>query len=323
MLDSVRTESRDRLLVAAVWLIGLGSVFLVKDVARWEWAEAWPLFVILVGVGSLASTLFGDRRWSSWGIWAIWWPAAVIGVGALLLASTTGTIPLTLPELITWWPVLVIGVGAWFLIGALLIRPTQRAETLTVPLAGASEGDVRISFGGGELVVGPAAPGALVSGRFDGGVIHRTSGPGRVELKPYIGGWPIWWDRPLRWQLGLTDAIPVDLRLDSGANRSTVDLVSLRIRHLELHTGASETRVRLPASGVTSVHVEAGVASVTLEVPRGVAARIRSRVALGSTSVDETRFPRTFDSWQSPDYATASNRVDIHFEGGLGSLKVV
>ncbi len=66
-----------------------------------------------------------------------------------------------------------------------------------------------------------------------------------------------------------------------------------------------------------------GVASVTLEVPTGVAARIRSKMALGSSQVDETRFPRTFDGYISPDFEGAANRVDITIEGGVGSVRVV
>ena len=60
-----------------------------------------------------------------------------------------------------------------------------------------------------------------------------------------------------------------------------------------------------------------------IEVPTGVGARIRSQVALGSTDVDQARFPRTIDGYASPDYATATNRADIDVRGGLGSVQVV
>ncbi|MGZ9160341.1 MAG: hypothetical protein ACXW4T_04165, partial [Candidatus Limnocylindrales bacterium] len=85
-----------------------------------------------------------------------------------------------------------------------------------------------------------------------------------------------------------------------------------------------ETRVLLPrAAGVTTVKAEAGAASLTLEVPSGVAARIRSRMALGSSSIDETRFPRVGDIYQSVDYGTAENRVDLDLQGGVGSVRVI
>jgi hypothetical protein len=37
---AARPYRRDRMLILAVWLIGLGSVFLVKDLATWSWGEA-------------------------------------------------------------------------------------------------------------------------------------------------------------------------------------------------------------------------------------------------------------------------------------------
>ena len=86
-----------------------------------------------------------------------------------------------------------------------------------------------------------------------------------------------------------------------------------------MQTGASETRVRLPrAAGATNVKAEAGAASLTFEVPAGVAARIRNRMAIGSTHIDEVRFPRVGDIYQSLDYATAENRIDMDIQGGVG-----
>jgi hypothetical protein len=45
-------------------------------------------------------------------------------------------------------------------------------------------------------------------------------------------------------------------------------------------------------------------------------------MALGSTQVDEARFPRAGDAWESPDYATAANRVEIEIQGGVGAVRV-
>ena len=47
------TASRRGAITGATWLIGLGIVFLVREAMGWTWGEAWPLFVILVGVATL------------------------------------------------------------------------------------------------------------------------------------------------------------------------------------------------------------------------------------------------------------------------------
>jgi hypothetical protein len=199
---------------------------------------------------------------------------------------------------------------------------TTVSELLAVPLEDLREAQIRIAFGGGELALGAAAPGMLVSGTGEGGIVHRFTGPGTLQLEPAQPlRWLATW-RPLRWAIGVTAEIPVRLTLETGGNRSTIDLAALRVPRLELHTGASETIVRLPAGGRGDVRVECGFASVTLQVQPDVAARIRSTMAFGSTSVDESRFPRAADGWASPDFDTAANRVDLVIEGGFGSVQV-
>jgi hypothetical protein len=310
-------------IVAATWLIGLGLIFLIRDASGWTWAQAWPMFVILVGIGMLASSLaYARRQWA--GSWWLLWPIAWIGIGFVLLMSTTGRLGVDPDDLVSqWWPVVPIGIGVWFLVAS--IWPGRRApvEQLDLALEGATEARVRVRFGAGELEVGKAAPGRLVSGTFSGGVAATQHGHGAVDLQPDMaGGWP-GWDRPFAWRLGLTGEVPLDLRVESGAARATLDLGDLLVRRLEVKTGASETRVRLPrAAGMTMVRAETGAAALSIEVPEGVAARIRSQMALGSTHVDEARFPRTGDGYASPDWGTAANRVELDIQGGIGSIRI-
>lgn len=317
------TGTRRGSFVAATWLIGLGVVFLVRQAVDLPWSQAWPMFIILVGVASFVSTAL-DWRPALSGIWDFTWPVAWIVVGSLLLASTTGNLGTGPAEFIeTWWPWAVVGLGVWFVIGALVPGPRPE-ESLTLPLGGVQAAAVRVSFGAGTLTTRPAAPGSLVDGEFRGGVVHRTDGAGRVELSQDTSYGLPWLDRESAWTLGLTAEVPLDLRLDIGAARTALDLADLKIRRLELHTGASETRVRLPrAAGATYVKAESGAAALTLEVPPGVAARIRSKMALGTSQIDQSRFPRIGDVYQSADYGTAENKVDIDAQGGVGSLRIV
>jgi hypothetical protein len=265
------------------------------------------------------------RRHLGAGAWSLLWPVAWIAVGGVLLASTTGRLDEGPMELLTqWWPVILIGIGVWFLIASVWPGRARPVETFSLPLAGAPAADVRVSFGAGELSVGRAAPGLLIGGTFQGGVLYRSPAPGLVEVKPDTGssGWPIS-GQAYRWSVGLTGEVPLDLRLDTGASRATVDLAELLLRRLELRSGASETRIRLPqAAGFSQVRTETGVATLTIDVPPGVAARIRSRMTIGRTTVDEGRFPRTLDGWESPDYATAQHKVEIDVGGGVGSVTI-
>lgn len=311
-------------LTAATWLIGLGVVFLVRQALDLPWGQAWPLFLILVGVASFVSTAIDPRGRGGPGPWAFTWSIVWVVVGVTLFLSTTGRLGAGPGELIAeLWPWLLVGLGIWFLVGAVIPGGRGSVERLSLGLDGAPSASIRIRFGAGILTTRGAAAGSLVDGDFQGGVVHRAVGPGSVELEqettyglPFI-------DRESRWTVGLTTEVPLDLRLETGASRTVLDLRASQLRSLDLRTGASETRVILPeAAGATSVRAEAGAASLVFEVPDGVAARIRTRMALGSTRIDETRFPRVGDGFQSMDYGSALNRIDLDIQGGVGSLQV-
>jgi hypothetical protein len=167
----------------------------------------------------------------------------------------------------------------------------------------------------------------LVDGTFAGGVrVERAGGAGRARLAPPTP--PAGWEfnrAPYTWTMGVSGEVPLRLRVEMGAADAELDLSGLRLAELRLRTGASETRVTLPAAaGVTLVDAEGGAAAIRFRVPDGVAARIRSSIALGSSDVDPVRFPRTAagDAWESPDFATAANRVEIAVRGGIGSVSV-
>ena len=51
--------------------------------------------------------------------------------------------------------------------------------------------------------------------------------------------------------------------------------------------------------------------------------RIDGNVVLGSIQVDEARFPRFGGDYQSADYGSAANRVDLAINGGVGSVRVI
>jgi len=311
-------------IVGATWLIGLGVVFLLQMSMNWSWGQAWPLFVILAGVGALASLMVDASRRRRW-FTPLAWPLFLIVVGVLLLLSTTGQLGVEPADLVSkWWPVALIVFGIWFLIGAALPGARTGADHVELPLGGTGSAEVIVKFGGGELRIDRARTGALVDADFAGiAGRHDLQGTGRVVLEPDEPySWP-WWDRTPHWRIGVTGEVPLDLRIDSGAARGRYDLGDTLLRSLTIKTGASDTRVTLPrAAGETRVRAESGAASLTFEVPQGVAARVRGSMALGSTRVDQSRFPRSGAGWESPDYDQAQNRVEIEVSGGVGSVEV-
>jgi hypothetical protein len=254
----------------------------------------------------------------------IFFPLVLVVLGFLLLFSNLGYIQFDFWQFIaTWWPLLLIIGGLDILIGSLRAR-NVKPRILALDLGSAAQADVSMNFGAGELTIGKAALGKIVDGTFEGEVRYDAKPDGRVWLKLEPLNWWGWNPRGYRWNVGLTDAVPLKLTLDGGAANTNADLTDLKVTDLRVKTGASSTVIRLPrAAGMTTVRINAGAASVKLIVPEGVAARVHSSMAIGSNNIDRQRFPLSGSAYVSPDYATAPNKIDIQFEGGVGSLAVV
>jgi len=284
-----------------VWLIAIGLVFLVRDWAGWSWGQAWPLFVIAAAGASFVTSLL-HRSSLDAGSWSLMWPIAWLVIGVVLLAATTGNLGADLGDLISrWWPVGLILVGAWFLVAAVWPGRRRPVESLTLPLGPSPGASIKLSFGGGVLEVGRATPGSLVSGTFQGGVRYRTHGPDTAELEPDTGrGWPRA-GAAFRWAVGLTGEKPLDLRLDTGASRATVDLADLLVHRLEVHSGAADTSIRLPraqADVVRTRHL------CRIPAHRGSTrcrrSQIRSTMALGRVTSMSGASPRAVGGWGPP-----------------------
>jgi hypothetical protein len=315
------------MVTGGVWLIGLGLVFLVRELMNLGWGEAWPLFIVVAGFGTAVGSLLAisGRRISPWTIgWALLVPVVLVLIGGLLFADLANLVAIDAFGLLArGWPLILILIGVVVLIGALLPRQRGVEERLDVTAAGLERGEVVLKFGAGVLDVTAGASGTLVRAELEGGAIRRDLGPGRIELESDMSQvFPLFGDRA-HWRIWLAPDLPLSVRLEGGASRSTLDLAGTRVTSLVVKTGASSTSVILPRDvEVCDVRIEAGAAQVNVEVPDGVAARIRAQIGLGSTSVDEVRFPRAGGGWASPDYDGAARRAEIHVSGGVGSVRI-
>jgi hypothetical protein len=260
----------------------------------------------------------------------MFWPVALIGLGVLLLLDNLGVLPGSVWGYV--WPALLILVGLSLIVGR-LGRPEVIEDS--VGLDGAGSADLTIEHGAGTLeVFSGAQPDNLVEGTFGGGVHKRIDRHGdqtRVVLG--MGTDPGWfqfmwpWNwmgaRGQEWNLRLNPNPRLALHLKTGASESRVDLTDLRVSELSLDTGASKTVLTLPAhAGWTRARIASGAASVEVAVPAGVAARVHGLIAVGSLDVDQRRFPRHNGGYESPDYESATHRVELSVEGGVGSVVV-
>ncbi len=179
----------------------------------------------------------------------IFFPLVLVVLGFLLLFSNLGYIQFDFWQFITtWWPLLLIIGGLDILIGSLRAR-NVKARTLALDLGTAAQADVSINFGAGDLTIGKAAPGKIVDGTFEGEVRYDAKPDGRVWLKLEPLNWWGWNPRGYRWNVGLTDAVPLKLTLDGGAANTNADLTDLKVTDLRVKTGREQHGDQVAARG--------------------------------------------------------------------------
>jgi hypothetical protein len=301
-------------------------------------AVVFPLLLIFVGGVFLLQNLgyLPPNYWLN--LWRLW-PLVLVLIGVeLLFGSRVPT-------------VLLAGIAAVILIGGALVGGVPGATTppaastinptLTQTLDGAARAVVNVRFDAGELQIGSLGvdqenllasasymgPADLVpqprytlsgdTGRLE----YAASQRGGAGSTPFIGGT----GAAPRLALSLNPRVPISsLSIKTGATDSRLDLSGLQIDDLDLAVGAASTWLRFPAeAGTTSAQISGGASSITLEIPPGVAARIRTRGGLSTVNVNQARFPSVGDQlYRSPDYDTAPNRIDVSIDTGITSIQV-
>ena len=257
----------------------------------------------------------------------LFWGFILILLGGLFLLQARGLIS----DVMGWfWPLALILLGCWVLWGRFLPRSSSSGENFSIELQGAARVDLHVDHGAGSfLLMGGAPAGIALAGssglslelkqRLEGDhlEIDLEAGPTFLPFLGPDGG---------AWQFNLSNGVPVAIKIDSGASSLDLDMTDVKLSFLGINTGASSIKVKLPAqAGHTLVDIDAGAASVDLSVPEGVAARIRVDQGASSMKIDEKRFPR-FNSmsgmFQSEDFETAANKVEISLDGGASSMVV-
>lgn len=294
-------------------LVGIGAVFLLQAIDFWpEGASAWPGVLVVIGAAFLVDRAYQGRR-DSWVF-----PLILIGLGLFLLLRDADIIK---SEYV--WPAILIAAGVIVISGAFR-RGTVETDRIDIPLDGARRASVRIDHGGGELRVGSlTASSASVCVGSVGAVEQKVGRSGErvdIELRQRPGSWMRSLGREFR--VDFNPGVELELDVHTGASDSRLDLSGLLVNSFELKTGASSTVVYAPERGHTRASVDAGAASVEFHVPAGVAGRITADTGLAEVDVDTSRFLPSGGGYESADYSTSVNRVELHVRGGVAGFKV-
>jgi DNA-binding MarR family transcriptional regulator len=186
-------------------------------------------------------------------------------------------------------------------------------------LAGARLEFVR---GAANIVVRAGAPGSdlyRARGERHGPAIAALDGTVTVNYKRSS----FRWSRGGGSELELNPTVPWTISVRGGASRLRFDLNQITVRQIDVVGGVSNAEIHLPEPrGTITVHVTGGAHNLTIHRPTGVPLALRVRGGVSNLRVDDQRFGSVGGTmtWQSPDYAEATDRVEVTLTGGASTL---
>ncbi|HEU5097719.1 MAG TPA: LiaF domain-containing protein [Roseiflexaceae bacterium] len=235
-------------------------------------------------------------------------------------------------------------------------------HNLSEPLNGTKTATVEINTDSGNLTIDQLTRGEhmLASGTLQyfekQGLPTRTlsSSNGQTTLTLRGGGTERPWFRfpwsacggAYEWQIHLNPTVQSDITAHSGGGNVKLNLASMAVTRLSADTGGGNMDVVLPdnaanlsvtartgggnvsvelgsgTTGSSTINANSGAGDVVVHVPSGIAAKVHARSGLGKVIVD-SRFSQTDNNtYQSPDYDGAANKVEIIAESGAGTVSV-
>ncbi len=287
-----------------------------------------PLILITIGVLFLLANL-GMLPFTFWEIAYRFWPLILILIGLEIIFGRRSMIGALI--VVVLWLALIGGV-LWLAYAGGGVLPTSAAVTdqLSQPLGDVKSATVDLNIGAAQTFVSTLGSDStdLMKGTFrhaEGTQVVKTyvaGSEGRLALKEegvnfFLGG-----ASQSRWDVALSSQVPLALRVNGGVGRAMLDLAALNVTALNVDAGVGNIDVTAPKSGNTTMRVNGGVGTLTITIPDGIAARIRVDGGIGSTRVNESRFPKFGGAYQSADYASATNKIDITIDGGVGSINI-
>lgn len=301
--------------------------------------------------------------------YSLFWPIVFIGVGVVALLVNMGVLSRTnIVVLFRLWPLILILIGVDIMFGrrapaiGALIGVAAVALVIVLMLIGPSLGwsddrevkserfrealgeatSARVSL---DLVSGPTTITALRDSddlidadlHYTGKIRFKVRGTREksVSLSHHGGDWSFFWfdwfdvDDDLRWDIGLSPRLPLDLEVNGGSGRLDLDLSELQLTELNLDVGSGSVEADLPAvEEHYEAQVDGGSGSCTLRLADGADAGLKIDGGSGSFTIeigDEAHVTLRLDggsggfSIDVPDGAAV--RVDVR-DHGSGHVRV-
>jgi len=126
-----------------------------------------------------------------------------------------------------------------------------------------------------------------------------------------------------RWDLQLTNKVPMDLTVHFGAGQARMDLGSMMLRSVEINMGVGQLDMDLRGAVKHSynVTIHGGVGQATVRLPATAAIYAEAHGGIGAVNV--TGLHNRGGHWESDAWAGAQNRINVEVHGGIGEIRLI
>ena len=205
------------------------------------------------------------------------------------------------------------------------------SNTTLIPLDEATSGDVRLTLGAGDLTLRGGAPDTALmeatvfteAGIWQPELAQEVNNAQKVVTITEKGHTGKTWfavDSPNRWEIRLSDTIPIRLEENVGAGDNTLRLGTLNLETLSVHTGAGDTIVDLSGyhGGRFDATIKTGVGDLRLRIPQTSNTRIVVHQGIGD--INEDGFIRHDDTYITAGFNSSIAVNQITLNQGVGSI---
>jgi predicted membrane protein len=219
---------------------------------------------------------------------------------------------------------LVGGIGACVAVGELV------EETQTVELGEAESVELDLDIGAGTLKVQGGAR-ELMEGYFVYNIegwkpeirYSVTGTRGILKVKQGQCSAMTIGKKRNKWNISLSNDVPLDIKVDFGAGEGNLDLRGLILNSLDIDMGVGELKVDISGEQKQSldVSVDGGVGSATIYLPLDVGVRVEVDGGIGS--VNARGMIKKRGVYTNDAYGKTEVTIDVEVDAGIGSIDLI
>lgn len=294
--------------------------------------------LISAGVVLLMNTT-GSLSWSVWPRILSLWPVALIAIGIELLLKKTRLSFITVLSPFLFFAAILGPAFFWESDLGEIYRTSRSyhwSQELDSTVAEASvtvrlyTGNLEISSGADELISAeldyfkrrPLAMSEISDP--DSTVTVKITDRERRWLKwewNRVRFWEAWEKK--RWEIKLTDLVPLRLNVYLKASEADMDLSQLMIEDFDLEAKTSQADIRIGnlVDDVTA-KISSRASNISIHYPEGMGLRIVNRAKFSFSNSSWLSLQKTEEGLQTPDFDGTERKLTLYLEGSITRLKV-